>query len=221
MKASLGTTFVVAALLVVFGIELASHSVGNETLLLKLGALPDDGKLHGEYWRLATYSFLHLNGTHLLVNVMLLLWIGRIVETRVILPDAAAIYIASVLCSAAMILIIHYSYPKTGATMGASGGIFGLLAAALIISYRQKGEPLDRQSRLRALFWITLLVGLDVSLFPGISMAGHVGGLIGGAVVAPVARLRTNLWSNPAVISSSVLLIRVRETQSAVDLFAQ
>ena len=193
MKPGTGTIILVAALLAAFGIELASHSVGNEALLLKLGALPDNGKLHSQYWRLATYSLLHLNGTHLLVNAMLLLWIGRIVESRVNIADASAIYVSSVLCSAALILLVHHLYPKTGATMGASGGVFGLLAAALIISYRQKAEPLDRQSRLRTLLWIALLVGLGISLLPGISMAGHVGGLIGGVVVAPVARLRKNV----------------------------
>jgi rhomboid protease GluP len=193
VKPGIGTTVLVAALFVVFGIELASHSVGNETLLLKFGALPDDGELHGEYWRLATYSFLHLNGTHLLVNAMLLFWIGRIIESRVIFVSAGAIYVSSVLCSAAMILFVHHLHPKTGATMGASGGIFGLFAAALIILHRERVEPLDRESRLRALVWVALLVGLGVSLLPGISMAGHVGGLIGGAVAATIARLRTNL----------------------------
>src|SRR6266481_7530677 len=54
MKPGTGTTVLVARLFVVFSVELASHSVGNETLLLKFGALPDDGELHGEYWRLAT-----------------------------------------------------------------------------------------------------------------------------------------------------------------------
>jgi membrane associated rhomboid family serine protease len=68
VKPGIGTTILVAALFVVFGIELTATSVGNETLLLKRGALPDDGQLHSEYWRLATYSFLHLNGTHLFVN---------------------------------------------------------------------------------------------------------------------------------------------------------
>ena len=193
MKPGVGTIVVVAALLIVFGIELATHTVGNETLLLKLGALPDNAELHGEYWRLATYSFLHLNGTHLLVNAILLFWVGRIVESRVILTDASAIYVSSVLCSAAMILFVHHLYPKIGATMGASGGIFGLLAAALVIAYRHKAKQLDRQSRLRAFLWITLLAGLGISFFPGISMAGHLGGLIGGAFVAPFARLRTNL----------------------------
>jgi rhomboid protease GluP len=123
---------------------------------------------------------------------MLLLWIGRVVESRVNIVDAVAIYVSSVLCSAAMILLVHHLYPKTGATMGASGGIFGLLAAALIISYRQKPEPVDGQSRLRTLLWIALVAGFGISFLPGISMAGHVGGLIGGAVVAPIARLRTS-----------------------------
>jgi membrane associated rhomboid family serine protease len=193
MKPGTGTIILVVAFLVVFGIELANHTAGNETLLLKLGALPDNGELHSQYWRLATYSFLHLNGTHLLVNAMLLLWIGRVVENRVTFADASAIYVSSVLCSAALILFVHQLYPKIGATMGASGGVFGLLAAALIISYRQKAELLDRQSRLRTLLWIALLAGLGISILPGISMAGHVGGLIGGAAVAPFARLRKNV----------------------------
>ncbi len=54
VKLGTGTTVLVARLFVVFSVELASHSVGNETLLLKFGALPDDGELHGEYWSLAT-----------------------------------------------------------------------------------------------------------------------------------------------------------------------
>ena len=191
MKPGTGTIVLIAAIFVVFGIEFASHSVGNETLLLKLGALPDNGELHGEYWRLATYSFLHLNGTHLLVNAMLLFWIGRVVESRVNFISAVVIYVSSVVCSAAMILFLHHLHPKIGATMGASGGIFGLLAAALIILYREKAQLPRGQSRLRSFLWIALLAGLGVSLLPGISMAGHIGGLIGGAVVAPIARLRT------------------------------
>jgi rhomboid protease GluP len=186
MKPGTGTTILVAALLIVFGIELATHSIDNETLLLTLGALPDDGELHGEYWRLAIYSLLHLNGTHLVVDAMLLLWIGRVVESRVNFVSAGAIYVSSVVCPEAMILFVHHLHPKTGATMGASGDIFGLFGAALIIVYREKADPLGRQSRLRALLWIALLGGLGGSLLPGISLAGHIGGLIGGAVVAPI-----------------------------------
>ena len=190
MKAGPGTITLVVALLVVFGIELATHSVGNEAFLLKLGALPDNGALHGQYWRVATYSFLHFNGAHLFVNVLLLFWVGRIVESWVGIAYAAAIYVSSVLLSAAVILLCHNLHPKAGATVGASGGIFGLLAAALIISYRHSAGSLDRESRLRTWLWIALLAGLGISFLPGISMAGHVGGLIGGTLLACIAKFR-------------------------------
>ncbi|HEV3098334.1 MAG TPA: rhomboid family intramembrane serine protease [Candidatus Udaeobacter sp.] len=190
MKAGPGTITLVVALLVVFGIELATHSVGNEAFLLKLGALPDNGALHGQYWRVATYSFLHFNDAHLFVNVLLLFWVGRIVESWVGIAYAAAIYVSSVFSSAAVILLFHNLHPKAGATVGASGGIFGLLAAALIISHRHGAGSLDRENRLRTWLWIAFLAGLGISFLPGISMAGHVGGLIGGTLLACIAKFR-------------------------------
>jgi rhomboid protease GluP len=193
VKAGLGTVTLVVALLVVFGIELATHSVGNESSLLKLGALPDNGALHGQYWRVAIYSFLHFNGAHLFVNVLLLFWIGRILESWVGIAYAAAIYVCSVLSSAAVILFFHNLHPKAGATVGASGGIFGLLAAGLIISYRHSSGTLDRESRLRTWLWIAFLAGMGISFLPGISMAGHIGGLIGGTLAACIASFRKNV----------------------------
>jgi rhomboid protease GluP len=192
VRTGLGTITLVVLLLVVFGIELATHSVGNESSLLKLGALPDNGVLHGQYWRVATYSFLHFNGAHLLINVLLLFCVGRIVERLVGIAYAAATYVSSVLFSAAVTVLFHNLHPKAGATVGASGGIFGLLAAALIISYRQSAATLDRESRLRTWLWIAFLAGMGISFLPGISMAGHVGGLIGGTLLACIANFRQN-----------------------------
>jgi rhomboid protease GluP len=193
VKAGVGTITLVVAVLVVFGIELATHSVGNESSLLKLGALPDNGALHGQYWRVGTYSFLHFNGAHLLVNVLLLFWIGGIVESWVGIAYTAAIYVSSVVSSAAVILFFHSLHPKAGATVGASGGIFGLLAAGLIISHRHSAGTLDRERRLRTWLWIAFLAGMGISFLPGISMAGHVGGLIGGTLVACIANFRKNV----------------------------
>ena len=174
-----GTIALIVANVIGFGIELATNSIGNDAALLTLGALPDDGQIHGEYWRIATYSFLHFNWLHLLLNVGLLFWVGRIVERQVGVERGALIYFASVLLSAAVILLVHNWQPKPGATVGASGGVFGLLGAALIISYRQNGD-----GQLRRLLWIVLLVGFGVSFLPTISMAGHIGGIIGGAATA-------------------------------------
>jgi membrane associated rhomboid family serine protease len=179
----------VLALLSVFGLELATHSAGNDSALLKLGALPDDEDLHGQYWRFATYSFLHFNGVHLLVNVLLLFWIAGILERRAGAALTGAIYLCSVLSSALVILLVHSWHPKIGATVGASGGMFGLVGATLVISYRDAGF-IDQASRLRRWLWLVLFIGLAVSFLPEISMAGHVGGLIGGALLASVAKLR-------------------------------
>jgi len=182
-----GTFLLILAIAAGFGIEIATNSVGNDDALLKLGALPDNGQLRGEVWRFATYSFLHFNWLHLLLNVGLLLWIGRIVEQQVSIRRGALIYFASVVCSAAVILLVHNWHPKEGATVGASGGVFGLLGAALIISYRQNGHD-----RLRRSVWIVLAAGFGVSLLPDISMAGHIGGIIGGVPLALLVKPRRN-----------------------------
>jgi rhomboid protease GluP len=182
-----GTLVLILAIAVCFGIEVATNSVGNDDALLKLGALPDNGQLHGEFWRIATYSFLHFNWLHLLLNVGLLFWVGRIVEQQVGPGRGALIYFVSALCSAAVILLVHTWHPKEGAAVGASGGVFGLLGAALMISYRQTAEP-----RLKMRLWIVLVTGFAVSLLPDISMAGHVGGIIGGVPAALLVKLRKN-----------------------------
>lgn len=87
------TIALVLVLLGVFGLELATHSVGNDDALLKLGAVPDNGELQGQYWRLAKYSFLHFNGVHLLVNASLLFWIGGTLERRMGAALTGAIYL--------------------------------------------------------------------------------------------------------------------------------
>jgi len=182
-----GTISLIIAIVTGFAIELATNSVGNDAALLKLGALPDNGQLNGELWRITTYSFLHFNWLHLLLNVGMLWWIGRIAEQQVGIGRGALIYFVSVICSAAVILLVHSWYPKDGATVGASGGVFGLLGAALLISYRENGSD-----RSRRLLWVVLLVGFAVSLLPDISMAGHIGGILGGIPTALFVKVRQN-----------------------------
>ena len=67
--------------------------------------------------------------------------------------------------------------------------MFGLVGATLVISYRNAGF-IDQATRLRRWLWLVLFIGLALSVLPEISMAGHVGGLIGGVLVASVTKLR-------------------------------
>ena len=182
-----GTLVLILAIAVGFGIEIATNTVGNNDALLKLGALPDNGQLRGEFWRVATYSFLHFNWLHLLLNVGLLFWIGRIVNKQVGTGRAALIYFVSVVTSAIVILLVHYLHPKVGATVGASGGVFGLLGASLVIAYRRNDNP-----RFLMWLWIVLLAGFAISFLPDISMAGHIGGILGGIPLSFFVKPRPN-----------------------------
>jgi len=187
MSRNRGTILLIVAIAIGFGNELMTNSVGNESALLKLGALPDDGRLHGEVWRIAAYSFLHFNWLHLLLNVGLLFWIGRIVEKQAGTGQGVLIYFVSVVTSAIVILLVRYLHPKVGATVGASGGLFGLLGASLVIAYRRNDNP-----RFRMWLWIVLLAGFAISFLPDISMAGHIGGILGGIPLAFFVKPRPN-----------------------------
>jgi membrane associated rhomboid family serine protease len=177
------TTILAAILLIVFGIELATHRAGNEFALLEMGALPANGQLNGDYWRILTYSFLHLNLNHLILNLALFLWVGRIVERRVGIGRAAIIYFTSVILGAIAILVNYNMSPGQGSAVGASAGIFGLLGAAMVLVYRKDMAGFSQDGGLRRGLWISLAVGVVMSFLPGVSFAGHLGGMIPGLIL--------------------------------------
>jgi rhomboid protease GluP len=186
-----------------FGVEIATHTMGDEIALLKLGALPENGQLNGEYWRFVTYAFLHLNWTHIIANLALLWWVGRIVERRVGTGRFALIFLLSILLSRATIFIKHLTSPSEGAAIGASGGVFGLLGAALIFVYRRDMATFGQDSGLRTGLWICLAIGLAISFLPGVSIAGHIGGLISGLILGMIVTAQDDTaW------------IRIRRSQS-------
>lgn len=129
----------------------------------------------GEYWRLVTSSFDHFGPWHLFANMWMLLILGLGTERAVGSLRYLGMYVPSVLGGAAAALWIT----PTALVAGASGGVFGLMGAwaVIAIAYRLKPQGL------------LVLIGLNILLsvvVPGISLAGHVGGLIGGALAALV-----------------------------------
>ena len=185
-------TIVLSAMLVIsFAIEVRRGAAGNEMALLALGALPDSGALHGEYWRLFTYSLLHLTPLHLVSNLAALLWVGGVVERRLSRTSFLLTYVWAVLAGGLAIVFIHLRHPALGSSIGASAGIFGLIIAALVLMHRPDAVELyggDR--RVEVALWSIVAVGLAMSALPGVSMAGHLGGAFGGAAGGSVGRLK-------------------------------
>ena len=190
MKGFPGTAVLLTLLVAAFVLEAARGAVGNEHALLSLGALPDDGTLRGEYWRLVTYGLLHLTTLHLAVNAAGLYWVGRLVERRIGTAQMLLVFSAAVVAGGMAIALTHARSPHPGATVGASGGLFGLLAVGLVLAYRHgvRVAPLSRTAR--RVLWAIAVGGLAASALPGLSMAGHLGGLAAGSVGGLLARPR-------------------------------
>ena len=194
MRTRIGSAGIWGAMIAVFLVELARGAVANDAELLRLGALPDSGQIHHEYWRLITFGFLHWDLRHLLLNTLLLFLLGPIVERRAGTVALLIIFLSASVASGAGILIKHQIWPAGGVSLGASGGMFGLLGAALVLVFRRPSP-----GRLRTVLMAALVLGLIYSFLPGVSMIGHIVGLIIGTTMAFVVPLKE---SEPAVVDA-------------------
>lgn len=152
--------------------------VGSELKLAEGGtAVHEVGIAYGEWWRLISGAFLHANILHILFNMLILYWLGRMLEPAIGSARFAAVYVASLFAgSVGALVLTPHAY-----TVGASGAIFGLAGCA-VVEMRARGISIV-DSGLLALIVINLLLSVSSS---GISLGGHVGGLIGGALAGLV-----------------------------------
>ena len=129
----------------------------------------------GEWWRLITAAFLHFGLIHLVFNMLALLVFGAELERAIGRGRFLTVYLVSALGGAAAIQL--FGAPDVLAA-GASTAIYGILGAlgVLFVATRQS---------LRGLIQL-LAINLLISLLPGVSLIGHLGGLVTGAVTAGV-----------------------------------
>jgi membrane associated rhomboid family serine protease len=137
------------------------------------------GLADGEWWRLITAAFLHGSLIHVGLNMLVLWIVGAPVERAIGRGRFLALYIVSGLAGSAGALLITPTEP----TVGASGAIFGIMGALLVIEYLQ-----TRQLAGQALMLIGINLLFTLSI-PGISIGGHLGGLVGG-ILATLALAR-------------------------------
>jgi membrane associated rhomboid family serine protease len=137
------------------------------------------GVAHGEYWRLVTGGFLHAGLLHIAFNMYLLYVLGQMLEPALGSVRFAAIYATALIAGSFGAL---WAAPA-GATLGASGAVFGLMGAA-VVEMRDRGMSLHPlQNQIVGLILINLIFSFSLS---NVSVGGHVGGLIGGALAGAV-----------------------------------
>ena len=124
----------------------------------------------GGWWRLITAAFLQGSVLHLAFNMLALWWLGSRVEFALGRIRYLLLYAASGLAGSAGALLLS---PDV-VTVGASGAIFGLLGAGLVLEWRATGSLANSYLMLIA---VNLLFTVAV---PNISIGGHLGGLLAG-----------------------------------------
>ena len=141
--------------------------------IFEKGALYVHGGLdQGEWWRLITAAFLHASILHIGMNMVVLWIVGAPVEQALGRGRFLVLYIVSGLAGSAGALI----FSPDAVTVGASGAIFGILGAALVLE-SQRSYVLGGQAF--GLIVINLVLTFAI---PNISVGGHLGGLAGGAL---------------------------------------
>jgi membrane associated rhomboid family serine protease len=102
------------------------------------------------------------------------------VERRAGTAWLLVIFLGGSVASCAGILMKHLFWPSQGVSLGASGGLFALLGTGLVLVFR-----LPSQSRLvRIRLMVPLVLGLAYSVLPGVTMIGHIVGLVVGTTIA-------------------------------------
>ena len=138
------------------------------------------GVAFGQPYRLVTAAFLHAGLIHIGFNMFALYILGTLLEPAIGTARFVGIYAVSVLSGSFLVMVMD---PEQ-LTVGASGGVFGLMAAAFLIA-RDRGLD-ELASQIGFFVVINLVITFSVN---NISIGGHIGGLIGGAVAALVVNM--------------------------------
>lgn len=133
----------------------------------------------GEWYRLVTAGFLHFGILHIGMNMLLLYQLGQMLEPPLGRVRFALLYTASLLGGSLGALVIQGD--RGGLHGGASGAVFGLMAAAAI-GLQRRGVNVF-QTGIGAVLVINLVLTFTI---PGISIGGHLGGAVAGAVCGVV-----------------------------------
>jgi membrane associated rhomboid family serine protease len=153
----------------------ASGSSFGGSDLIREGAVSRQAIADGEVYRLVTAGFLHAGFLHLAFNAFALYVLGSMLEPAIGRLRFAVIFFVSLLAGSFGALLAA----PDALTVGASGAIFGLMGAAFVVMRNRGINPME--SGLGLWLGINLLFTFAV---PGISIGGHLGGLIGGTLAA-------------------------------------
>jgi len=182
----------------------------NSPLFAEWVTWPRAAAVNDQWWRIVTGGFLHYGLIHIAVNMLSLWVLGRDLERVLGRVRFAAVYFLSLIGGSVAVML--FSDPDSG-TAGASTALYGLMGCYLVAVVRLKLNPRP------ILFTLAVNVFLTFSL-PGISITGHFGGLVVGAIAmaALVYAPQKNRawWQGGALAALFLVLVLMYVTRAAM-----
>lgn len=196
-------------------LQAGSITENQRSELFAQGTLIPGTVAAGDFWRLLTSGFLHFGNyggygpVHLVFNMFALYVIGRDLEVALGRARFLVVYLLALFGGSTAVMLFG---DPMGSVAGASGAIYGLFGGIAVVVFRAKLNPTP----------VLMLLGINIFLsiaLPGISLLGHLGGLVVGALAtaAFVYAPRQNLvrFQTIAVAAIAVLLVAMLVTSAA------
>jgi rhomboid protease GluP len=174
------TLALIAVMMAVFAWEVSTLAFTSQKKIVAAGALVRARVLDGEFWRIGSATFLHRGPDHLISNCISLYILGMACEHAVGWRRLLTIFAAGAIGGWTLSLLNH-----PGPSVGASGAIFGIMGAVIVLLYRHRDFFVVRDKRIGVVVAVwagyTLLVG---AVQPMIDNWAHFGGLLAGVGAA-------------------------------------
>ena len=177
-------TLVLIGINVAVWLAIQADNSGRPGLVDKLSLTPNfiparfgifaDGVAQGSWWQIGTSVFTHQYVIHIALNMMALYFLGPPLEQVLGRLRFITLYAVSGLTGSTAVMLFSYQYQ---ATLGASGAIFGLFGALAVVAFKVGGDFRN----------VLVLIAINLAFtftVPNISWQGHLGGLVGGTLVA-------------------------------------
>jgi len=209
------TLAVLVLLAAIFVVEVRVGALASKEAIIAMGALARERVVAGEYWRLLTAPWLHGGTEHLVGNGIALYILGMVCEAAFGRAQLVVLYVLSGLGGSLVSMLV-----SAGPSVGASGAIFGLQGAAIVLLRRERDRLLVRDRRVGFVLLIWAIYTIAGGLTdPFIDNGAHIGGALGGALIASrlhpvvlspmpaerVAAVRRWLWLVVALLAYAVV----------------
>ncbi len=192
---------------VITALQAQSVTDNQRSTVFVEGTLIPGSVAAGEFWRLLTSGFLHFGNyggygpVHLIFNMFALWVIGRDLEVALGRIRFLVVYLLALYGGSTAVMLFG---DPLSSVAGASGAIYGLFGGIAVVVFRAKMNPTP----------VLVLLGINIFLsitLPGISLLGHLGGLVVGALAtaALVYAPRANLQRFQLVACVAIAVVMI------------